>query len=295
MPLLLAAARTRSARAAAREVGVSTATASRQLDRMEEALGARLFDRTPTGLLPTDALAQVLPWAEQVEQAAQGLRLAVDGLEGAAEGTVRLALLPAVAAWFVAPAIPALRARHPGLTLELAPAAATLDLVRRESDLALRAVQPTTGDLVAMRVATTPLVLAASPDLIARLKPSALGDLPYVALGPDMDELPENVILRRVVPGARVVLRSTDLVSLLHAARAGVGAIVVAGPLAARVGGLVRVPVPTPPLPSGPLWLVAPRALRRVPRIAAVWDWIVDEMAAARADGRMSLPESAAR
>jgi hypothetical protein len=40
---------------------------------------------------------------------------------------------------------------------------------------------------------------------------------------------------------------------------------------------LVRVPLPTPPLPEAVIYLVAHRALRPVPRIAAVWDWLIEE------------------
>ncbi len=88
----------------------------------------------------------------------------------------------------------------------------------------------------------------------------------------------------------RAATTSRDLETLLRAAQAGAGALVVGEPMAAIVGGLVRVPVPTPKMPEGPLWLVAHRALRPVPRIAAVWRWLEEEFAPLAASGRLALP-----
>jgi len=67
--------------------------------------------------------------------------------------------------------------------------------------------------------------------------------------------------------------------------RAPAWALVVSEALAARAGGLVRVPLPTPPLPEGVVYLVAHRALRPVPRIAALWEWLIDEFEALEREG----------
>jgi DNA-binding transcriptional LysR family regulator len=276
LPILVAAARTGSASAVSRELGIGTATVLRRLAALEEALGTPLFDRTPSGLVPTAALELALPWAEQIDAAAIQLQRELSSLETLPTGVVRLALLPTLAAWFVAPALPRLRARHPGLIVELEPAAAVVDLVRREADLALRAVRPQTGDLVTQRVATVAFGAFASPQLLDQIRPQHLADLPWVAWDARMAEAPEARWLGAAVPDATVVLRSADLESLVSAAQVGVGALVTWAPLAAEAG-LVPVPLPAPAAPSGALWLVAHRSLRRVPRVAAVWDWLVEE------------------
>src|SRR4029079_403948 len=69
----LAAARCGSLGAAARELGVEHTTVSRRLGALEDALGAKLFARTPDGLALTPAGAEVLPLAESIEQAAQAI------------------------------------------------------------------------------------------------------------------------------------------------------------------------------------------------------------------------------
>jgi DNA-binding transcriptional LysR family regulator len=278
LPVLLACAREGSATQAAARLGISPATALRRLESLEEHLGVRLFDRTPSGLLPTVASELALPWAEQVEGAALGLWREVQGLERRAAGVVRFALLPTVASWFLAPAVGRLRTRHPEVLLELLAASAVVDLVRREADLAMRVLRPTHPDLVVKKLAEVRLAVVASPAFLATHPVTSLAALPYLAWDRTIDA-GEQRWLDAVVPNANVVLRSTELETLLQAAIAGWGALVVGEPLAVRAG-LVRVPVPTPPMPEVPLWLVAHRALRPVPRIAAVWDWVVDEFAA---------------
>jgi DNA-binding transcriptional LysR family regulator len=84
---------------------------------------------------------------------------------------------------------------------------------------------------------------------------------------------PESSWLREHIPDARVVLRASDLQVLLGAAQSGIGAVVVAEPLG-RFAGLVPLP-PRHAMPEGVLWLVAHRALRPVPRVDAVWNWLV--------------------
>lgn len=274
--LLLAASREGSATQAAEQLGLSTATAIRRIGAVEEELGVRFFDRTPAGLIPTPALALALPWAEQIEAAGHGLIRELAGLETKPTGPVRISLLESTSSWVVAPQLPTLLARYPDLEVSLVPEARVIDLLKRQADIAVRTSRPTTGDLVSRKLGSFQLQVAASPTLLAKVKPNSLQDLPWIdwdataARTPDVMWLPENV------PDARVALRTTSVATMLHAAKAGVGAAVVAAPLMAAIGGLRRIDVDTPPLPTITLHLVTHRALRPIPRVAAVWDFLTD-------------------
>lgn len=276
LDVLLAAARTGSATRAASALGTTAATVLRRLSGLEAALGAPLFDRTPGGLLAAPALELVLPWAEQAEEACARMRSQVAGLEREPVGNVRLALVPGVSSFVVAPALPALRRRHPRLTLELLSSTAVVDLVRREADLALRIIRPAAGDLVVQRLATFRLAVMCAPELLAGGRRPRLASLPWLTWTDDLDDTPEASWLRAHVPGAEVALRSSELQTLVRAAQAGCGALLVAESLGRAAGGLVTVPVPGVTMPEGALWLAAHRALRPVPRVAAVWEWLVE-------------------
>jgi DNA-binding transcriptional LysR family regulator len=113
----------------------------------------------------------------------------------------------------------------------------------------------------------------ASPKLAAA-HASNLEGLPWVSWERGQSDILETQWLSRTFPDAVVALRASELNTLLHAAKAGVGALLAPESIAAAEGGLVALPLEGPALPRGSLFLVTHRALRNVPRVAAVWEWL---------------------
>jgi DNA-binding transcriptional LysR family regulator len=282
-PLLLALAESGSATRAAQTLGITTATALRRLETVEAALSTQLFDRHSNGLRPRPALELVTPWAEQAASAATGMLREVTGAESHPVGAVRLALPPAIGTLFVVPELGSLRAQYPDLTLEIAPASAIVNLTTREADLAIRAVKPESGDLVAQKLVDYRISVFKAPDF--KLPPAFLPqDLPWLGFDANLARSPESRWLAQYVPDARFVMRSSDLVTLLVAAQRGLGVLAASEPAVEKVGGLVpfELPVDTKDGPQGSLWLVAHQALRRVARVNAVWDWTMTCFQSAR-------------
>lgn len=281
--LVLVLERCGSATKAARELGATPATVLRRLEQLESRLEIQLFDRSPTGLRATPAVALMRPWAEQAQAAAAGMLRQLAQTELTPAGVVRLAVPPSVASLFVVPVLPGLRAHAPNVVVELAPATAVVDLAMREADLALRTVRPTQPELVAQRLAEYRLTVVGAKSLKpVRGAGRRLEDYPWVSLDTAMAAVPEAKWLSERVPEAQVVFRSSELGTLLRAAQAGLGALVVADVLAERAGGLHQLDVALPAMPTGALWLVAHQALRPVPRVAAVWEWLVNSFAPRR-------------
>jgi DNA-binding transcriptional LysR family regulator len=282
--VLLALLRARSLSGAGARLGVNASTASRRLDALERALRARLFDRTPDGVLPTALAESLAAHAEAMERAADGLALAAEGRELAVEGEVRLTALPGGMEYLVAPALLRLLARHPRLRLVLDASVLHADLTRREADLALRSVRPTRGDLLVKKLGEGAGGLFASPAYAAELgRLRSPGDARWITWGDDLAHLEAARFVAGHVPAEAVAVRTSHLGTQLAAARAGVGLILLDRALA-RGNGLVEVRV-APALQRGfpslrsEIWLVVHRALREVPRIAAVWDFLVEEAA----------------
>lgn len=73
---------------AAADLHVAQPALSRQIQRLEKQLGARLLDRTPQGARLTPAGQEFLPWAEALLRAARQASLAVREKAGAARLTV---------------------------------------------------------------------------------------------------------------------------------------------------------------------------------------------------------------
>jgi DNA-binding transcriptional LysR family regulator len=281
--VLLALLREKTLLRAAKRLSIDASTVSRRLDALEEALGARLFDRTPEGARPTAMAEELFPIAEQMEQAAIGIARAVEKREVEPEGEVRITAPPGVADHMLAGALLHLYERHPKIAVRLDARIAYVDLTRREADLALRAVRPTSGDLVSVKLGVAPEILLTSEAYARALgRLEKTGDARWITWEDDLAQMPAARWVSEHVPSSAVVLRTSSIGSQIAAARAGVGVCWMSEPFE-RLGGLVEVPFSRglakklPTFSGGSLYLVGHRALRDVPRIAAVWDWIVEE------------------
>jgi len=276
--LFLAAYRTRSLTAGARKLGLNQSTMSRRLGAFESALGARLFDRTPEGLVATALAELLLPPAEKAEEAANDAARLASLSDRGVEGEVRIALSEGMAFYLLAPALPRLRERHEGLRISMVVSTRIADLTRREADLAIRFVRPSSGDLVARRAFAGEYALFGSPDLLARLGPSrrAVQDIDFVGWGEAQDGFGEARWERQ--KKLRIVARADAMTVRVAMAQAGIGAIEMAREFGSRVPGLVELD--TPPLSlKAEAWLVTHRALQDVPRVRAVWDFVEELLA----------------
>ncbi len=131
---LLAVRRTGSMTRAAAEMRVDKATLGRRVSNMEEALGVRLLDHAGGGARMTEAGERAVTEAERVEALLLELEDALGGAD--TRGAVRLTLPAAIARRLVMPAVPAFRAAHPGIDLQLVVAdRILLDLGRREAEM----------------------------------------------------------------------------------------------------------------------------------------------------------------
>jgi DNA-binding transcriptional LysR family regulator len=275
--------RERSLSRASERLALDVSTVSRRLDRLEDQLGALLFDRTREGTTPTVVAEQMLPYAEEMELASIRFAAAGAKVETEVEGTVRLTVPPGIADTFVAPKLAELHERYPRLLVELDASVGYADLTRREADLAIRSTRPTSGELVALKLLTaqaTPLASPAYARSVGRLR--SLEDARWIVWDHDLSHLPDAIWLRKHAPKIVPVLRTSHFASQLAAARAGLGVMLAARQFAgsdlvavAHAKSLAHV---WSELPSSSLWLVGHRASRHVPRVAAVWSFVIEAL-----------------
>jgi DNA-binding transcriptional LysR family regulator len=279
--IFLAVARAGQLAGAAARLGLDVSTVSRRLDRLEADLGVHLFDRTRDGTVATAAAESMLPAAEDMERALAQFATAVDSIETVAEGPVRLTAPPGVADAFVAPLLAEFRTRYPKVTVDLDASIGYADLTRREADLALRASRPRSGDLVAVRLVATRSIPMTSPAYAAELgKLRRWSDARWITWGADLMHIPTGRWMTEHLRGITPVLRTSHFSSQLAAAAAGLGVTLASEPFQ-RVRPLVPVAIARSlvtswdTLPVEDLWLVGHRALRTVPRVAALWEFLV--------------------
>jgi DNA-binding transcriptional LysR family regulator len=286
--VLLAVYRSRNVTAAAAALGVSHTTVARRIAALQRDLDVRLLARTPEGLRLTEAGVELARLAEAMEAGADAMCRRVAGAERRLRGTVRLTTTEGIGARLLAPRLPDLAARHPGLVVELLPDPRSLSLARREADLAVRLVRPHERATAGRRLGSFAYAAYASRAYLAgpRAPERLLAYGPPVARG-------EEAWLQRRFPGAVTALRSASTVALAAAVVAGGGIGVLPCFVGDAEGELVRLSGPEE-LPASELWLVVHRDLRRSAPVAAVADFVVEVLArqAPLLDGRQAGPSA---
>lgn len=276
--LFLALFRTRRLALGGKQLGVDTSTASRRLARLEGTLKTALFDRTRDGLVPTAAAHRLLPAAEDMERASHSLQRELDGLEREVEGVVKISVPPGVGEAFLLPMLTEVMRRHPKLRVEIDASVRQADLARREADLALRTIRPSGGPLVMQLLTRTPWVPLARPALVRELGVvESWDDVAWVGWAEPLAGLHVSRWLLKRIEKREPRLRTNSFPVQVSAVREGLGAALMPAPYAIaygfeplRLSRALQRDVKS--APADDLWLVTHEALRRVPRVAAVWE-----------------------
>jgi len=254
--------------AAARRLGSSPSTISRQVTELEDRLGVRLLHRTTRRLSLTEAGEVYAERAHRIIAAVDDAAVAVTAPEGELAGQLRLTAPASIARLHLVPAIAAFHQEHPGVRVAMLITDRVVDLVGEGLDLAIRIGRPRDSSLVARKIGETRRSLCASPDYLARVgrprKPEDLENHSCLAfrstLGPTAWRFESGS--RRVDVRVQGPLVTLDGGALVTAAVAGMGIVLVPEWLTADAldrGELVRLLPRSKPVPaSTPLYALMP-------------------------------------
>jgi DNA-binding transcriptional LysR family regulator len=253
---------------AARVAGVEHTTVARRIDALEAALAVKLFDRFPKGWSLTAAGKALVPHARNMEDGLHGL-LRVAGGTAELSGKVRVSAPPAVTAWVLAPGLQQALHRFPGIELDLRAELKVTDLMRRESDIAIRYNRPTSPGLAVRSLSTVTYRLCASEAYLAGRTPEQWEFLGYDEL---LQHTPQHQWLEKVRGTRRYCMRSNDLGTLYQATLAGGGVAVL--PDYFPLSPLVQIETPVCAVKRR-LWIVMHEDVRRAAPVRAVADEII--------------------
>ena len=264
----LAIARNGGLAPAARALKVDNSTVFRHLNALEDRLGAKIFERLPSGYRPTEAGERLLEAAERMETEAIAIDRELVGRDARLSGKLRVTSSETLAFRVLATEIAGFRAVHPGIEVELTIDNRALDLSRREADVALRAMRPSEPDLFGRKLADISWAVYGLRKRGEATKKGRLAGQNFVSWAETAEGITAARWLAEHVPREAIVYRTSSVLNQLAAAKAGMGLAVLPCYLGDPEEVLVRATSPIPELTTE-LWLITHSALKGSARVRA--------------------------
>jgi DNA-binding transcriptional LysR family regulator len=279
---LLATAEAGSLSAAARGLGLTQPTLSRQVAALEDELGVVLFERVGRSLSLTPSGLELLDHFRAMGDAAGRISLAASGQSQAIEGQVCITASDALSAYWLPTVLKRLRELAPGIEVEVIASNEVRDLRRREADIAIRHVRPEQPDLIAKLVRETSAHLYASTAYLDEYgRPRSASDLSnatFVGFAPVGRLLPVLNGLGLSLTRRNFKLVTDNGVVMCELVKQGLGIGVMPKEFAALLPGVECVLPQLDPIPV-PIWLTTHRELHTSRRIRLVFDLLADALA----------------
>ncbi|WP_455554851.1 LysR family transcriptional regulator [Comamonas sp.] len=272
-----ALAQTGTLAGAARVLAVEHTTVARRIQALEQQVGHPLFVRDAAGHKLNGAGQALLPIAQAMEKAAQGLEsmtLSQAVAQDTVAGLVRVGVTEGLGVQLLAAALAQLSQQHPKLSVDLLALPRLMHLSRREADIVISLERPKRGTVIVSKLADYHLYLYGERQYLAR-KPLVRSreDLRHHQFIHYVDDLlfsKELQLLAQVHKPAQFVFRSTSIAAQYEAVRAGAGLAVLPAFLADRDPLLQRV-MPEEARFERTFWMSMPPEAKDVPRIQVVW------------------------
>lgn len=272
---------------AAQELNVTSAALYARIRQLEEEAGLLLFDRTPTGLKPTDAGREMLWAINSINTVIETCTERLQTLKGAGGGRVSVGAV-STAKYFAPGIIAGYMEAHPlvEITLSVGNRTDTVDLLRDyEIDFAIMGRPPRDFAIEAETFGRHPLVLIAAPGhpLAGKRKVSRaeLAEQAFLVREEGsgtravFEEYMNGVMIRR----AKLGIDAGSNETLKQAVMAGLGIALLSGhSIAAELAGGRLVLLDAEGLPVQRDWYAVRRADKVLgPAAEALWAYLVRE------------------
>lgn len=265
--------------AAARALGLTQPTLSRQVAGLEETLGVTLFERTSRALLLTQAGTELLEHFRSMGDAANRISVAATGQSQTVTGTVVIACTNGMATYYLPSILKELQTKTPELQIEIIASNEVSDLRRREADIAIRHARPQDENLFAKRLSDISAHLYASPLYLDEVgRPTNASDLSQMQfVGFDHPEQRLGLMASRGLnlTTANFNFSTASFTMSVELIRLGYGIGFLPMKIAENYPELENSFPAFEPI-QVETWLVAHRELRTSPRIRLVFDLLSD-------------------
>ncbi|GAA6209180.1 LysR substrate-binding domain-containing protein [Cognatishimia sp. WU-CL00825] len=274
--------------AAADALDVSYTTVARRVKRAEEDLGLQLFDRLADGYQATAAGERVAEKASAMEMEELDLMRGLVSEDPTLSGSLTVTAPQLVCSQMLLPVFQEFTEKYPEVELHIRADAQLLDLNRREADIAIRVSNEPGDSLTGRRLASQKCLAYGTQKWADLIAEGSNAEVSWIA--------PERIpaAFKDFVPdlgNAKVCLRSDDMITMIEAARAGMGVLCLPVSLGRSYSDLVQLPL-LPPLPFPDIWAVAHRDIWRSARVTAFREILFAHFKSTEALFRLSETES---
>lgn len=170
----------------ASQLGISTATTSHRIAKLEQALGVTLFHRNSRTFRLTDEGQVFLERVDVILDDLQQAEMEVGSGTARLRGHLRVTMSPWILSRFIMPVLGEFRQANPDLTIEFLAVDRFVPLVEEAQDCAIRVGQLADSALVAQKLSDNDRIICASPSLLESFgEPETvdeLRDCPWVCL-----------------------------------------------------------------------------------------------------------------
>lgn len=278
---VLAVHKAGSVAGAGRALNISHVTVFRRIEKIEKALGVRLFDRKSQGYVATPVGLEIVEQAESLEDQINSLERRVWRQDSLVHGTVRVTTTDTIGLTVFPQIIRGLRDKHPELKVETIISNAVLNITKRDADIAIRYLTSPPETLIGHRLTPVRYAVYGSKKTGRRSAKTDLSKLPWVAPDDTPLEARFNKWIKEAGYEPCVVYRANSFVALAAAIRDGVGVGVLSCFTARSIGGLVQLTAPVDALELN-YWILTHPELRSVARVATAYRYIRESFTALR-------------
>ncbi|WP_295145578.1 LysR family transcriptional regulator [uncultured Reyranella sp.] len=268
--------------AAAQALHSAKSSVSETVRTLEERMGVRLLDRTTRRVRPTEAGAAFYRHCRRLLDDLAQARSEAQATHKEPAGRLRIAAPDGFAERYIVPGLPAFLAAYPTIEIELIAGSEAQRLVDEGIDLAIRIAEKPEPSLVVRRIATSRVVIVATPGYLAQhgtpRKPRDIVGHRLIGFAPLAWRDTWRIGTETIAVQPRLLVNNSE--SLRAAALSGLGLAAIPEWLIADAlaAGLVSRVLPSEETPLGGIYAVYPTNRLLTPKIRAFVDHTVRDL-----------------
>lgn len=263
---------------AAEALALNHSTVFRRLGALEEKLTTRLFERSRNGYRPTAAGEEMVRLAGRMDQDIVDFERKIAGRDVKPAGDLRITTNDALLVHLMTQVFADFRAAFPDIRLEIVVANQSLNLSKRDADIAVRATLEPSETLHGRRIARFGWARYAAKRWIQEGRsvdgPGAL----WIGFSDALSQISAGRWLAANVSARLIVYRVDTVLGLAEAVAAGIGVGILPCFIGDRMPGLARLGSLNPEELGEALWILTHTDLRNAARVRAFMDFAGAEL-----------------